>query len=89
MPHIIYAVIEYLIKKVDGCANNPENSSATKIGGHIPCGYSMSTIWVFDHAEMKHALCRKYCMKKFCSSLREHYENVIDFEKKNMLPLTK
>ena len=70
MPHIIYAVIEYLIKKVDGCANNPENSSATKIGGHIP-------------------LCRKYCMKKFCSSLREHYENVIDFEKKNMLPLTK
>ena len=44
MTCIIYADIESLIKKMDGCANNPENSSATKIGEHIPCGYSMSTI---------------------------------------------
>ena len=39
MPYIIYADIESLIKKIDGFANNPENSSATKIGEHIPCGY--------------------------------------------------
>ena len=44
MTCIIYADIESLIKKMDGCANNPENSSATKIGEHIPRGYSMSTI---------------------------------------------
>ena len=44
MTCIIYAYIESLIKKMGGCANNPENSSATKIGEHIPCGYSMSTI---------------------------------------------
>ena len=44
MPHIDYADIESLIKKIDGCVNNPENSSGTKIGEHIPCGYSMSTI---------------------------------------------
>ena len=36
--HIIYADIESLIKKADRYANNPENSSATKIGDHIPCG---------------------------------------------------
>ena len=41
MPYIIYADIESLIRKIDGCANNPENSSTTKIGDHIPCGYSM------------------------------------------------
>ena len=41
MPFIIYADIEYLIKKIDGCANNPESSSTTKIGKNIPCGYSM------------------------------------------------
>ena len=70
MPYIIYAEIESLIKTIDGCANNPENSSATKIGKHIPCGYSMSTIWVFDHTENKHSLYRgKDCMKKFCGSL--------------------
>ena len=36
MPYIIYADIESLIKKTDGCANNPEKSSTTKITEHIP-----------------------------------------------------
>ena len=31
IPCIIYADIESLIKKINGCANNAENSSATKI----------------------------------------------------------
>ena len=38
MPYIIYANIESLI---DGCANDPENSSTTKIGPHIFCRYSI------------------------------------------------
>ena len=64
--------------------------STTKISEHIPCGYSMSTIWAFDHIENKHALYRgEDCMKKFCTSLREHIKNLIDLEKKKMLPLTK
>ena len=53
MPCIIYADIESLIKEIDGCANDPENSSTTKIGEHIPCGYSMPTIWAFDNLESK------------------------------------
>ena len=44
MTYIIYADIEFLIKRIDGCANNPENSSTVKIGEHVPCGYSMSTM---------------------------------------------
>ena len=28
-------------------------------------------------------------MKKFCTFLKEHAKNIIDFEKKKMLPLTK
>ena len=44
IPYIIYADIESLIKEIDGCSNNPENSLTTKIGEHILCGYSMSTI---------------------------------------------
>ena len=27
---------------------NPEKSPTKKIGQHIACGYSMSTIWTFD-----------------------------------------
>ena len=54
IPYIIYANIESLIKKIDGCGNNSENSSTTKIDEHIPCGYSMSTIWAFNNIENKH-----------------------------------
>ena len=39
MPYIIYGDIESLIKKIDGCANNPEKFSTIKIGKYIPCGY--------------------------------------------------
>ena len=41
MSCLIYADIESWIKKIDRCANNPENFSTTKIGEHIPCGYSI------------------------------------------------
>ena len=45
MPYIIYADIEFLMKEIYDCENNSENSSNTKIGEHIPCGYLMTTIW--------------------------------------------
>ena len=33
----------------------------------------MSTNWAFDYIENKHTLYRgKYCVEKFCTSLREH-----------------
>ena len=63
-------------EKIGGCANNQENSSTTKIGQHIPCGYSMSTIWVFNHIENTH---------KICTSLRE----CGFLKRKKMLMLTK
>ena len=45
MLHIIYADIESLVRKIDECANNPEWYSTAKADEHIPCRYSMSTIW--------------------------------------------
>ena len=38
MPYIIYGDIGSLTKKIDECAKT-QNSSATKIGEQIPCGY--------------------------------------------------
>ena len=61
MPYIIYANIEFLIKKIDECAKNPEIFSTTKIGEN------------FDHIEDKHTLyCGKDCMKKVCTFSRDH-----------------
>ena len=48
----------------------------------------MSITWSFDNIENKHSLYRRGdCMKKFCTSLREHMANVFNFPKKKMLPL--
>ena len=86
MPYIVYADIEFLIRKIYSCADNPEKSSVTKIGENIPWGYSRPTVWGFDHVENKHTFYD--CMKTFCASLRKHVKNIIDFEKKKILPLT-
>ena len=43
-PFISYTGLECIIEKIDGCKNNPENSSTTKVSQHIPSDLSMSTI---------------------------------------------
>ena len=43
-PFVIYTDLECLIEKTDGCKNNPENPSTTKLSEHIQSGFSMSTI---------------------------------------------
>ena len=40
MLYIIYADMGSWFRIIGGCANNPENSSTTKIGEHIPCEIS-------------------------------------------------
>ena len=87
---IIYADLECMIERTDGCKNNPENSSTTKVSKHIPSGFSMSTISSFRSIENKLDLYRsKDCMNMFCESLREHSMKIISFKKKKMKLLTK
>ena len=50
----------------------------------------MFTIWAFDDIEAKRNVYRSEdYMKKIYKSLREHAANIIKFEKKKMIPLTK
>ena len=68
-PFITYADLECMIEKIDGCKNNLENSSTTKVNEHIPSGFSMSAISSFRSKENKHDVYRgKDCMKKFGNS---------------------
>ena len=63
-PFIIYADLECLIEKIDGCKSNLENSSTTKVGKHTQSGFSMSTLSSFKCIENKHDVYRgKYYMK--------------------------
>ena len=53
-PFIVFADLECIIEKIDGCKDNPENSSTTKVSEHIQSGFSMSTISCFKSIENNH-----------------------------------
>ena len=87
---IIYVDLKSLLEKMNTCHNNPEKSSATNINKHTPSGYSLFTHCSFDATKNKLDYYRgKKCMKKICQNLKEHATKIIDYEKKEMIPLTK
>ena len=89
VPFIIYAYLEPLLEKIYTCHNNHERSSTTKINKHTPSGHSLFTHCSFDTTKNKLDYYRgKNCMKKFCLDLREHETKIINYEKKEMIPLT-
>ena len=87
---IICADLECLLEKMNTCHNNPEQSSTTKVNKHTPSGNSLFTHCSFDRTKNKLDHYRgKKCMKNFCLDLREHATKIINYEKKEMIPLTK
>ena len=63
-PFTIYSYLKCLTEKSDGCKNNAENSSPTKVTEHISSGVSMSTISWFKSIENNHDISRyRYWMK--------------------------
>ena len=88
-PAIIYADLDCLLEKMHSCENNLEKSYAEKKTKHTPSGYSLFTNCSFDATKNK-LDCYKGedCMEKFCKDLREHAMKIIDYEKKEMIPLT-
>ena len=90
LPFVVYADLECLLEKMSTCYNNPEESSTTKINKHTPSGYLIFTHCSFDKSKSKLNYCRgEDCMTKFCKDLREHATKIINYEKKDMIPLTK
>ena len=90
VPFIIYADLESLLEKMNACHNNPEKSSTTIINKHTPSGYSLFTHCSFDATKNKLGYYRgKNCVKNFYLDLREHATKIINYEKKEIIPLTK
>ena len=90
VPFIIYADLESLLERMNTYHNNPEKSSTTKINKHTPSGYSLFTHCSFDTTKNKLDYYRgKNGMKNFCLNLTEHATKIINYEKKEMIPLTK
>ena len=89
-PFAICADLESLLEKMNTCHNNPEKSSTTKVNKHTAFSYSLFTHCSFDATKHKLDYYKnKNCMKKFCLDLREHATEIVNYEKKEMIPLIK
>ena len=81
----IYLDLEFIIEKIDGCKNNFENSSATKINEYFPSSFSKSIISAFRSIKDKYNVHRgNDCMKKICEFSRGHAIKIINFKKKKL-----
>ena len=89
VPFIIYADLECLLQKINVCQNNPEKSYTEKKAKHKPSGYSLVKCCSFDSTKNVSSYYRgKDCMKIFCKDLRDQAMKIINYEKKEMIPLT-
>ena len=77
------------LKNIHSCQNDPEKSSTEKKAEHTPSGYSWITCCSFDASKNEWGYYReKDCMEMFCKDLRNQAMKVINYEKKEMIPLT-
>ena len=78
-----------MLKKEQSCQNNPEKSYTEKKAKHEPSGWAMFTRCSFDKKENKLNYYRgKDCIEKLCKKLKEHAMKIINYEEKEMIPLT-
>ena len=56
---------------------------------HEPCGYSLDLVSSFDSKQNKYSFYRgRDCIEKFCKDLKELATKIINYEEKEMIPLT-
>ena len=88
-PFTIYADLECLLIKQQSCQNNPNESYTERKAKHEPSGYALSLICSFDKTKNKHNFYRgRDCIEKFCKDLKELGTEIINYDKKEMIPLT-
>ena len=88
-PFIIHAGLESLLLKQQSCQNNPNESYTERKAIHEPCGYLLDLGCSFNSKEDKHSFYRGIdCIKNFCGELKELGTKIVNYEQKEMTPLT-
>ena len=86
---IIHADLECLLEKMNLRQSNPKKSYTEKKAKHIPSGYAWITCCSFDQSKNDYGYYRdKDCMESFCKDLRDQAMEIINYEEKEMIPLT-
>ena len=90
VPFVIYLDLQCLLRKEQSCQNNPEKSYIEKKALYEPFGWAMFISCSFDEKENKFNYYRgKDCNEKLCQELKKRAMRIINYEKKEIIPLTK
>ena len=85
--NIFYLDLESLLIKIQSSQSNPEESYTERKAIHEACGYSLDLLRSYD--ENIHSYYRGTdCTKKLCKDLKDQAMEIINYEKKEMIPLT-
>ena len=89
VPFVIYADLECLLLKQQSCQNNPNKSYIERNATHEPSGCSINLVGSFDYEQNEESFYRrKDCIKRFCRKLKELCLRVVNYEQREMIPLT-
>ena len=76
-------------KKIQSCKYNPKHSYTEKKVKHKSSGYPWCSLCLFYHTKNRRYFYRgKDCIENFCNDLKELGMEIINFEEKEMMPLT-
>ena len=86
---VIYFDLESLLMKQKSCQNNPNKSYTERKAIHKPCGYTLNLVCSFDSEQNEQSFYRgRDCIKRFCRKIKELGTRIVNYEKKDMIPLT-
>ena len=78
-----------MLKKIDTCLNNPEKSYTEKKAKNTSSGYSLVTCCSYDKSKNERKYYKgEHCTEMLSKDLREQTMKIINYEKKQMIPLT-
>ena len=88
-PFSFFLDLDCLLKKEQSCQNNPEKFYTERKATHEPSGWALFTRCSFDKKENKlNYYKRKDCIEELCKKLKESAMEIINYEKKEMTPLS-
>ena len=88
-PFALYVDLEFLLLKQQSCQNNSNRSYTERKAIHEPCGYALNLVCSFDSEENKQSFYRGTdCIKRFCRDLKELGTEIVNYEQREMIPLT-
>ena len=89
---IIHADLECLLREISTCSNNPGKSYTERKATHRPSGNALVTCYYnaihLINRKMNVNIIEEKTMKIFCKDLKDQAMKIINYEKKEMIPLT-